>query len=188
MKVMRSFGHKAVILSLCKLNIKSKKTSFTKIAQSGMLVGPKFLDQRFYWTQKNFRTQISLITKILSDQEIFSDLKFFWTKIFPQNFFQTKIFRTQIFFWKYVSDTNFFLDPEFFMKKFFDAKFIKPFQAEHFRLSLVSDQLKPKPSWTINWWDLNEKKIQTNNFLRRGPISTTSPAPVGRLSSDYISL
>ena len=32
------------------------------------------------------------------------------------------------------------------------------------------------------------KNIQTNNFLRRGPISTTSPAPVGRLASDYVSL
>ena len=31
-------------------------------------------------------------------------------------------------------------------------------------------------------------KIHTNNFLRRGPISTISPAPVGILASDNISL
>ena len=36
MKVKLSFGHKAVISSLSKLNIESK-TSFTKVAQFGML-------------------------------------------------------------------------------------------------------------------------------------------------------
>ena len=32
---------------------------------------------------------------------------------------------------------NFFSTPRIFFETFFDAKFIKPFQAEHFRLSLV---------------------------------------------------
>ena len=36
-------------------------------------------------------------------------------------------FQTQIFL-------NIFSDPNFFLKIFLDAKFIKPFQAEHFRL------------------------------------------------------
>ena len=35
-KLEMSFGHKAVILSFSKLNIESK-TSFTKVAQFGML-------------------------------------------------------------------------------------------------------------------------------------------------------
>ena len=33
------------------------------------------------------------------------------------------------------------------------------------------------------------EKIQTSNFLRRGPIyTTTSPGPEGRLAGDYVSL
>ena len=33
-----------------------------------------------------------------------------------------------------------------------------------------SDQLKPKPSWTINAWERNGKNIQTNNSLRWGNL------------------
>ena len=38
------------------------------------------------------------------------------------------------------------------------------------------------------WYKWLEQSSRINHFLRRGPISTTSPAPVGRLASDYVSL
>ena len=73
MKVKLSFGHKVVILSLSKLNIKSK-TSFTKVLQFGML---------FENVTKNVKVKLSFGLKavILSLFKLNIESKNFFYKI-----------------------------------------------------------------------------------------------------------
>ena len=47
--------------------------------------------------------------------------------------------------------------------------------------------VRAKPTGPWEGGGFGGKNIQTYNFLRRVPISTTSPAPMGRLASDHVS-
>ena len=114
----------------------SKKFSRPKI-----YFGLKFLFfEFFFWTQiffqiwnffgpKIFWPKILLVPKKFLNQNFFGP-KFFQTKLFFRHFRPT-FFGTK-FFLILFSDTKFFSDLNFFW-----CKILKPWQAEHFRLSLV---------------------------------------------------
>ena len=106
---------------------------------------PKFfLCPAFFWTKYFFWLKIFTVPKISFILKFCwtkncSDATFFGPRIFQtQNFFQTKFFfRTQILKKKSFQGQN-------FCWNFVDAKSIKPFQAEHFRLESFFCSLSPK--------------------------------------------
>ena len=143
-----------------KKNFQTKNFFFTK-----NFFGPKiffgtkiFLDQNFFF-DKIFFYQKFFLPKFIFYQNFFFNKNLFRPTIFSdQNFsFRPKIFQTPDFFWtkisfsnpKFFQTQNFFQTQKFFQTIFFgpkilfDAKFIKPFQTEHFRLSLVVSYFLP---------------------------------------------
>ena len=96
--------------------------------------------------------------------KIFSDLKIIFQ---TQNYFRPKIVFNVCF-----SDQKFFLDPKFFSKFFFlDQTFLKPFQAEHFRLESCYTLCQDSPKIRISYTSISRGKLC--NFL----ISFSLPLP-----------
>ena len=83
-----------------------------------------FFEPKIFLQTENFLGPKIFRQKILSLPKRFLNQKFFGPKILFQNLFQTQNV------W----------NPNFVLKIVLDAKFMKPFQAEHFRLSLVSQK------------------------------------------------
>ena len=92
------------------------------------LSDPNFLALHFF-------SNIFFEPKIFLQTEIFLGPKIFRQKILslPKRFLNQKFFGPKILFQNLFQTQNVW-NPNFFLKIVLDAKFMKPFQAEHFRL------------------------------------------------------